>query len=257
MGFAPAVPGSRRTPRFSRLLGAFEPGEPWKSRRSPRRGGRGAVRREGRGSGVTERPAQPASWSWGSGRGALEEPSCLANLQEKFGSPRLRAGPPTPLRRSPSATAAGGDTRPRAESRGPPRACLPRPGAGAPGRAESGGYAPASRAELGCRDPRGDANPAVRLGGRRANDPSQMNPSNSRTGRCQVSDRLPGARPSPPAAGPRALGGALRSVPATPTDSTPSPATCRDASISWKRQRRREKKRKKRERAHECVAPPR
>lgn len=88
-------------------------------------------------------------------------------------------------------------------------------------------------------------NPAVRLG--RANDPSQMNPSNSRTGRCQVSDRLPGARPSPPAAGPRALGGALRSVPATPTASTPSPATCRDASISWKRQRRREKKKKKRE----------
>lgn len=80
-----------------------------------------------------------------------------------------------------------------------------------------------------------------------------MNPSNSRTGRCQVSDRLPGARPSPPAAGPRALGGALRSVPATPTGSTPSPATCRDASISWKRQRRRGKKKKRKKRERESA----
>ncbi|XFF79044.1 hypothetical protein AB1E18_005263 [Capra hircus] len=202
--------------------------------------------RAGAGSGVTERPAPPASWSWGSGRGALEETSCFANLQEKFGSPCLRAGPPPRLRRSPSAAAAGGDTRPRAESRGPlARAFLGRERVHRGAQRAEVTHQPAGRswdAETRGAMP---TNPAVRLG--RANDPSQMNPSNSRTGRCQVSDRLPGARPSPPAAGPRALGGALRSVPATPTASTPSPATCRDASISWKRQRRRGKKKKKRE----------
>lgn len=118
-GFAPLVPGSRRTPRFPRLLGAFEPGEPWKSRRSPRRGGRGAVRREGRD--LESRSGQPRRRP-GAGGAAAElwrRRFALQTSKKSLAPPCLRAGPPPLLRRSPSAAAVGGDTRPRAESRGP------------------------------------------------------------------------------------------------------------------------------------------
>lgn len=223
-GLRACGPGQSEDPRFpasSVLSSRVSPGN---LRRRPRRGERGGTpRRAGSGSRSGQPRRRPGA---GSGRGALERRLASQASKKEFGSPCLRAGPHPASGGSPSAAAAGGDTRPRAESREDlARAFLGRERVH-PGAQRNRGYAPAGRAELGCRDPRGDANPAVTL--RRANDPSQMNPSNSRTGRCQVSDRLPGARPRPQLRG-RKRWGALRSVPATPSASTPSPATCRDA----------------------------
>lgn len=113
---------------------------------------------------------------------------------------------------------------------------------------KSRGYEPASQAELGCPNLQDDATPSVRLESGKGNNHFQMNRSNSWMGWCQSpiafreQDRAPRR-------GAQSPGWALRSVPATPTGPAPSPATCRDASISLKWEKR------KRERTSEWHLP--
>lgn len=211
-----AAQGSRTAPRFApsyfggrwetaggelRVDGGFAPvassvpslGNPQKSRRSRRCCGFGAVRRGGWGSGATN-PAPPASWNGLSGNEAGEERSGFANLNKKFGSPRLPAGPRRS--RTAAAAAAAGDSTAGAGLGGFSRVLFP---AGC-GCTEVNGEQrlPASQpGGAGMTKPAGRRQPRSSAAGREGKQSLSHGSLQLLDGLMSVSDRLPGAGMSP------------------------------------------------------------
>ncbi|XP_072641016.1 uncharacterized protein [Canis lupus baileyi] len=180
------------------------------------------ARRGGRGSAATS-PAPPASRSCARGRRGAVLP-----LQTSKKSLAVRV-----FRRVPG--------RWRGAS-GTPGARPPGPGAGAgaAGRTRSGGYEPAGEAELGRPALQDAADPTVRAAEREGEKQPLLDERlQLRDGLIEVSLRSPPpwSKTEPPRRGAKGLGRALTSVPATPTGPDASLATCRDASISLKRER--------------------